>query len=71
METSRRGLLGTAAAALATGPAVCARAQQRPKVRIGVLTDLTGPYRDATGITSVLCAQQALEDFGVSGKGLD
>lgn len=71
METSRRGLLGTAAAVLATGPAVRTRAQQRPKVRIGVLTDLTGSYRDATGITSVLCAQQALEDFGVSGKGLD
>ena len=69
MELSRRGLIGATAAA-ATLPAAPARAQ-RPKIRIGVLTDLSGPYRDTTGITSVACTNQALVDFGVSGKGLD
>ncbi len=67
---SRRGLLATAAAATAL-PLAPARAQQAPKIRIGVLTDLSGPYRDTAGPTSVVCVKQALLDFGVSGKGLD
>src|SRR3712207_5660051 len=32
-------------------------------VRIGVLTDLSGPYRDVTGPTSVACVRQAVEEF--------
>lgn len=28
----------------------------------------SGPYRDDGGPTGVICARQALEDFGVSGK---
>ena len=65
MGTSRRGLLASAAAAAAPRPA---RAQQsRPKIRIGVLNDQSGTYRDTTGITSVVCAQQAIADFGDRG----
>src|SRR3712207_6512194 len=66
MALSRRGLLGSAAAAAASsGPA---RAQQpRPKIRIGVLNDQSGTYRDTTGLTSVVCAQQAIADFGDRG----
>jgi branched-chain amino acid transport system substrate-binding protein len=60
MLISRRGLLGTAAAATAL-PAGVARAQ-RPRIKIGVLTDLSGPYRDATGPTSIVCARQAVEE---------
>ena len=39
-------------------------------VKIGVLTDLSGPASDATGEGSVLAAQMAAEDFGgtVAGK---
>jgi branched-chain amino acid transport system substrate-binding protein len=39
-------------------------------VKIGVLTDLSGPASDATGEGSVLAAQLAVEDFGgaVAGK---
>jgi len=69
MHISRRGLLGSAAgvAALPLGPA---RAQNAA-IKIGVLTDLSGPYRDTTGPTSIACVKQALADFGVPGKGLD
>lgn len=57
--TSRR-----AALALAGLPFVPARlrAQDQP-LRIGLLTDMSGPYRDVTGPTSVACARQAIEEF--------
>jgi branched-chain amino acid transport system substrate-binding protein len=39
-------------------------------VKIGVLTDLSGPAFDATGLGSVVAAEMAVEDFGgtVAGK---
>lgn len=61
MNLSRRRLLaGSAAAVLTAGPV---RAQERETIRIGVLTDLSGQYRDNSGPTSVLAAKQAVEDF--------
>jgi branched-chain amino acid transport system substrate-binding protein len=70
MELTRRTLL---AAATTTGLATRARAQAapRPVLRIGLLSDLSGPYRDDTGMTGVVCAQQALEDFGVGPRGMN
>jgi branched-chain amino acid transport system substrate-binding protein len=62
----RRRALSTAIAA-AVLPAMTARAQS-PTLRIGVLNDMSGPYKDVTGPTSVACVQQALEDFGVGTK---
>ena len=59
---SRRGLLGTVAAATIL-PASVGRAQQEP-IRIGVLNDQSGLYRDFGGPTSVLAARMAVEDFG-------
>jgi branched-chain amino acid transport system substrate-binding protein len=56
----RRALLGAAAAAIAAPRAT--RAAEKP-VRIGVLTDMTGPYAANTGAGSVLGAQLAIEDF--------
>jgi branched-chain amino acid transport system substrate-binding protein len=38
-------------------------------VKIGVLTDLSGPASDATGQGSVLAAQMAVEDFGGKVRG--
>ncbi len=38
-------------------------------VKIGVLTDLSGLYADATGPGSVLAAEMAVEDSGLAGKG--
>jgi branched-chain amino acid transport system substrate-binding protein len=40
-----------------------------PPVRIGVLTDLSGQYRDNSGPTTVLAAKQAVEDFNPSAHG--
>jgi branched-chain amino acid transport system substrate-binding protein len=39
-------------------------------IRIGVLTDLAGPYRDVTGPTSVACVRQAVEEFTAANPGL-
>ncbi len=62
MQTSisRRALLGTGAAAAALPRR--ARAADKP-IRIGVLTDMGGPYAANTGVGSVLGAQMAVEDF--------
>ena len=38
-------------------------------VRIGVLTDETGPYADSAGPGSVLAAQMAIDDFGGTVRG--
>ncbi len=59
MRITRRTLLGSAAAAGAL-PARRARAQT-PKIKIGVLNDQSGTYRDVTGQTSVACTRQAIE----------
>ncbi|PZW37848.1 amino acid/amide ABC transporter substrate-binding protein (HAAT family) [Humitalea rosea] len=73
---SRRALLGGAALAAATAamPERSARAQgrepDRPKLRLGIITDLSGPYADLSRPAEA-CARQALEDFGVSARGWD
>jgi branched-chain amino acid transport system substrate-binding protein len=61
---SRRGLLsaGTAAGAAAAVLPRQALAADKP-IRIGVLTDMAGPYAANTGLGSVLGAQMAVEDF--------
>ena len=51
MQLSRRGLLGSAAA-LSTAPLLRARGQTKPTIKLGVLTDLSGTYRDNTGPTT-------------------
>ena len=66
MNLSRRSLLGSAALAAAM-PAARARAQSLG-MKIGVLTDMSGPYQNVQ--TSVICAKQAIEDLGASLKGL-
>src|SRR3954454_23688569 len=67
MSISRRSLIGTAASVplLATRPGHA----QGESLKIGVLTDLSGPYQDLAGPVAVKAAQLALEDFGVPGKG--
>jgi len=62
-------IAATALVLLAAAPA--ARAQiSGDMVKIGVLTDLSGPAADATGQGSVLATEMAVEDFGggVAGK---
>jgi branched-chain amino acid transport system substrate-binding protein len=62
----RRGLLA-ATSGLAAGAALPARAQQAPIIRLGVLTDMSGPYRDPTGPGSVACTQQAAAEMANRG----
>jgi branched-chain amino acid transport system substrate-binding protein len=69
MRLSRRVLLGTAAATAAL-PLVPARAQ-KPVLKFGVLTDLSGPYQDLAGPVAVAAVRQAVEEFGVAAKGFD
>lgn len=68
MSVSRRQVLAGAAAAASISPFRIARAAENV-VRIGVLTDLSGQYRDNSGPTSVLAAHQAVEDFNPSQHG--
>src|SRR6202451_1334927 len=70
MTISRRALLGTAAAAT-TLPLIRPARAQSPVIKIGVLNDQSGPYTNTGGLTSVICAKQALEDFGVASMGLN
>ena len=69
MTLTRRSALTTVAAA-ATLPLIRPARAQKPVIKIGVLNDQSGPYTNTGGRTSVICAQQALEDFGVAAKGL-
>ncbi len=67
MRLSRRALLGTVAATAAV-PIASAWAQ-KPVLKIGVLTDLSGPYQDLAGPTAVAAARLAAEEF--ASKGFD
>src|SRR6476469_391652 len=42
-----------------------------PKIRIGVLTDISGRYGDSVIRASVICTKQARSDFGGSGGSID
>ena len=64
MNLTRRAIL--AASTTAPFAASSARAQFGA-IRIGVLNDQSGPYRDNTGMGSVVCAQQAIAEFGRQG----
>jgi branched-chain amino acid transport system substrate-binding protein len=66
MSLTRRGLLAAGGAAALAGPA---RAQQRP-LKVGVLNDMSGPYAEHAGMTSVAAVRQAVEDFGPAARGL-
>jgi branched-chain amino acid transport system substrate-binding protein len=64
MHLTRRALMGSAAVA-ATLPIARARAQS-PTLKFGVLTDLSGPYKDIGGPLSTDCARLAVADFGAA-----
>jgi branched-chain amino acid transport system substrate-binding protein len=56
-----------AVATLSTAVPRLSRAQAAGTIRIGVLTDMSGTYRDNTGPTSVACARQAASEFANRG----
>ena len=70
MTTTRRSVLGGAAAggaALGGLPWRSARAQAANTIRIGVLNDMSGPYRDISGPYGLECTRQAVQEFGNRG----
>ncbi len=66
MTVSRRTLIGSAAALPILG-AARARAQGSNVLKVGVLTDLSGAYRDVGGPMSTAAAQQAVDEFASKG----
>ncbi|MBK6982749.1 MAG: ABC transporter substrate-binding protein [Betaproteobacteria bacterium] len=69
MQTGRAVFAGTAlVAAMAAGD--CLAKVSDGIVRIGVLSDMSSLYSDASGAGSVVAAQLAVEDFGPAGRGL-
>jgi branched-chain amino acid transport system substrate-binding protein len=69
MTLTRRGLLaaGTAAAGVAALPLGHARAQAANTIKIGVLNDQSGTYRDLSGPGSTICVRQAIAELGSLG----
>ncbi len=63
MTLDRRTFVRAGLAGLAMMPAPMSRAQAASTIRIGVITDMSGVYRDVSGPTTVACAQQAADDF--------
>jgi branched-chain amino acid transport system substrate-binding protein len=62
----RRVLIGGLAATPLAAPGII-RAQSSSKpVRIGLLSDLSGPYRDVGGIGNKVATELAIQDFGGS-----
>jgi branched-chain amino acid transport system substrate-binding protein len=71
MTIDRRRFMAAATSAVAatTFPGF-ARAQTKPKLKLGIISDLSGPNRDNSA-PSLACAQQAIEDFDAKNRGLD
>jgi branched-chain amino acid transport system substrate-binding protein len=74
MDLDRRTLLRTGAAATASALPLAgrsARAQAADTIRIAVLTDLSGTYRDVTGPVEVACIRQAAAEFADRGFAIE
>ncbi|GJD53315.1 hypothetical protein OPKNFCMD_6090 [Methylobacterium crusticola] len=63
MILDRRAFVRSGLAGLAMMPATLTRAQAASTIRIGVITDMSGVYRDVSGPTTVACAQAAADEF--------
>ncbi|AVO45883.1 ABC transporter substrate-binding protein [Phreatobacter cathodiphilus] len=59
---NRRKLIAGGLGAAALAP-MKLRAQTDRTIRIGVITDMSGVYKDLSGPTSVACTRQAVEEF--------
>jgi branched-chain amino acid transport system substrate-binding protein len=62
MKINRRTFVGGSVAAIASAPHL-ARAQSARSIRIGIITDMSGIYRDVSGPTTVACAKLAVDEF--------
>ncbi|MGG5885526.1 ABC transporter substrate-binding protein [Falsiroseomonas sp. HC035] len=72
MTINRRTLLGAAAALPALGglPFRSARAQAANTIRIGVLNDQSGLYRDLSGPGSAQAVEMAVKESGIAARGV-
>ena len=68
-EATRRTLLGGIAAAPLAAAPLSARAQAANTIRIGVLTDLSGTFRDLNGPNTVAATRLAAQEF--AGRGFN
>ena len=70
---NRRSVLAAGATGAAWGalPYRSARAQAANTVKIGVLNDQSGLYRDVNGPGSVACVRQAIADLGLAARGIN
>ncbi|RAI58612.1 ABC transporter substrate-binding protein [Roseicella frigidaeris] len=70
MTLDRRGLLTAAAVAcLPAGPMARAQTARDTTIRLGALTDMSGPYRDVEGPTGTACVRQAVAEFTAANPG--
>lgn len=65
----KQGLVGAVATATLTLPLTAAGALSNDKIKIGVLSDMSGVYKSLEGPGAVIAAQMAIEDFGGSVMG--
>jgi branched-chain amino acid transport system substrate-binding protein len=72
-DTSRRTLLGAAATAPVWGalPYRSAKAQAANTIRIGVLNDQSGLYRDISGPGSTQAVRLAIQESGITQRGIN
>ncbi len=72
MNTSRRTLLQAGAGAALGGlPWRSAKAQAANTIRIALLCDFSGTYRDVTGPTELACVRQAAAEFSNRGFNIE
>jgi len=69
MAITRRAML-TATAAGTLFP-FSGRGQERRTIKLGILGDMTGTYRDLGGPLLQPCVMQAIQDFGAGARGID
>ena len=61
--TRRTALTGMAAVPMLAMPAIV-RAQGSKSIKIGLVSDLSGPYRDIGGVGNKVASEMAIHDFG-------
>jgi branched-chain amino acid transport system substrate-binding protein len=72
MEVTRRAALGAGAGAALGGlPWRSAKAQAANTVKIALLTDFSGTYRDVTGPTKLACLRQAAAEMSNRGFNIE
>jgi len=74
VKFDRRSVLAALAAAPAIGTVAMprsARAQAANTIKIGVLNDQSGTYRDLTGPGSTQCIRQAVKESGLAERGIN